>query len=139
MSGNCVCGPLNRRWSRKSPEVPSRVGLGLKSFISDRYTTVSSQLDSYSHSCTAVGIEEEEAAVTSHSVYPNPSSSGIFNIVFGEAVDQITVYDISGKIIHSQLVSDQLQTELDLSGFANGFFIVDLLGETREQLRIIKQ
>lgn len=112
---------------------------GLKSFISGRYATVTSQLDSYAHSCTAVGIEEAEKIQTGHVVFPNPSNTGLFNITFGEVVQEISVYSLTGQLIFSQSVVDQAQTEIDLSAFGNGIYVVELLGETREIMRIVKQ
>ncbi|MFT5821434.1 MAG: hypothetical protein ACI8ZM_002687 [Crocinitomix sp.] len=112
---------------------------GLKSFITGRYATVTSQLDSYDHSCTAVGIDEVENVQANHIVYPNPSNTGLFNIVFGEAVQEISVYSMTGQIIYKQTVTNQTQTEIDLSAFGNGIYIVELLGETRELMRIVKQ
>ena len=112
---------------------------GLKSFITDRYTTVSTQLSSYGHGCTAVSLDEESTATATHIVYPNPSNSGLFNIVFGNAVNQISVYNVSGKSIYSESTYDQQQTVLDLSDFAKGFYIVELVGETRELVRVVKQ
>lgn len=114
---------------------------GLKSFISSRYATVSAQLDSYSHSCTALSIDEEEEVVDSNAslVYPNPSNTGVFNIVFADAVQQISVYNIYGQAILTEAVSELGQTELDLSSYSDGIYIVELVGETRELVRVVKQ
>lgn len=113
---------------------------GLKSFISDRYATVTSQLDSYEHSCTALSIEEETIIeAKGHNVFPNPSNTGIFNIVFANAVDQITVYNSYGQIVQTHIVSTLLSTELDLSKQARGLYIIDLVGESRTQMRVIVQ
>jgi hypothetical protein len=112
---------------------------GLKTFIRERNEEIVSQLEAYAHSCTAVGIEEEEKTGVNHIVYPNPSSTGLFNIVFGEAVQEISVYDIFGKVILTKTVSEQGQLELDLSAYANGLYIIELVGETRELKRIVKQ
>ena len=113
---------------------------GLKSFISSRYATVSSQLDSYSHSCTALSIDEVTEEVNSTSlVYPNPSNTGVFNIVFANAVQQVSVYNIYGQAMLTEAVSELGQTELDLSAYADGIYIVELVGETRELVRVVKQ
>ncbi|NOQ74955.1 MAG: T9SS type A sorting domain-containing protein [Crocinitomix sp.] len=113
---------------------------GLKSFINARYATVTSQLESYSHACTALSVEEEVLTQTiTHNVFPNPSNTGLFNIVFGETVDQITVYNSYGQIIQTRIVSELKSTELDLSQQARGLYILDFVGESRTQMRVIVQ
>ncbi|MFT5821435.1 MAG: hypothetical protein ACI8ZM_002688 [Crocinitomix sp.] len=112
---------------------------GLKLFIKERYATVISQLEPYAHNCTALGIAEGDQIEASHVVYPNPSNTGLFNVVFGDAVQEISVYSMTGQIIYSQTVTGQTQTEIDLSAFGNGVYIVELLGETRELKRVVIQ
>lgn len=112
---------------------------GLKPFFAERYTEVSAQLDSYSHSCTALGVDEIEADVlTEHTVYPNPSATGIFYAVPGEEVDQITVYSIYGQQVLNTSVTNQNTIELDLSFADAGMYIVEFSGVNKIQLKVIK-
>ncbi|MFT5821436.1 MAG: hypothetical protein ACI8ZM_002689 [Crocinitomix sp.] len=112
---------------------------GLKRFITERSETVNAELASYAHSCTTVGVEEEVEITTNHLIYPNPSNTGVFNVVYGEAVQEISVYSMTGQPIYYQSVTSQMQSEIDLGAFGNGIYIVELLGETRELIRIVKQ
>ncbi len=70
------------------------------------------------------------------SVYPNPSN-GIFNMRLADVQSQdvqVLVYDMLGKVIHSQtLKGSNLQAqELDLSGAPKGFYLLRV--QTGEQV-----
>ncbi len=110
---------------------------GLKSFVAGRYSTVSGQLDSHDHSCTALSVDEVQKAV--YSVYPNPSSTGMFTVSFGDEVDQINVYTIYGQHLISKPVNTEEFIELDLSGYSDGIYVIELAGASKTQMRLVKQ
>lgn len=111
---------------------------GIKSFIEGRYSTVSSQLSSHDHSCTALSVDEEEAKVM-HSIYPNPSATGFFTIQFAEVVDHIQVYSMYGQVVHQEVVTEGSQMSLDLSHLSSGIYIVELSGTSKSQTRVVVQ
>ena len=73
--------------------------------------------------CDLLSLSEE--TLESIEFYPNPSSTGIFQIDGINALDQnvlITVVDVYGNVV-SQMESTQ---EIDLSAMANGVYFVTL-------------
>lgn len=112
---------------------------GLKSFISERGTTVTSQLNSNDHNCTTLSVEEESVEFSNTRVYPNPSVNGIFTLEYTQEVDVIRVFSIYGDLLLEQEVANDAKTEIDLSAYASGIYIVDVFGQSREQIRIIRQ
>jgi len=59
------------------------------------------------------------------SVYPNPTN-GILNIEFSDFIVQnITIVDITGKVIIEKAVTAQTEN-IDLSTFANGVYLIRL-------------
>jgi len=57
-------------------------------------------------------------------VYPNPSSNGKFTIENTEAIKQITITDITGKVLVQQATNQQ-KTEIDLSSFSKGIYFLN--------------
>lgn len=76
------------------------------------------------------------------SFYPNPSTS-IFNIDIANnpnKYETIEVYTILGEKILSQTIADKTNLTIDLSQFADGYYIAKLIGEEKTvQLKLIKQ
>jgi plastocyanin len=67
----------------------------------------------------------------SFTLYPNPTT-GIVNIRFGEAsgnVLDITVTDITGRVIQHQIMNDGSQAGIDLSANTDGTYFVKVAGE----------
>lgn len=63
---------------------------------------------------------------TTASVYPNPTNGSIF-IKSNNNLKSVTIYDITGKIVlDRRLESSQLSTEINLSSFTTGLYIVSL-------------
>lgn len=68
-------------------------------------------------------------------LFPNPLGDGILNIESREKLDLITVYDAYGKL----LVSSPHATNIDLSRFSSGMFLVELRkGDKSTIKKIIK-
>ncbi len=88
-----------------------------------------------------VGIEDlSEIGI---SIYPNPTT-GIVNINFAKVSNfgkvEITITDITGKVIYSKDVACNVSTTIDLSNNANGvYFIKFQNSKTVKTLKIIKQ
>lgn len=110
---------------------------GLKPFISSRYTTVSSQLATYGHNCTALSIVENESIGAL--VYPNPSTDGRFTVRLAERIKGWSVYTIYGQRLLSESVDAENELSLDFSVFSAGIYILELEGTKKEQVRIVIQ
>ncbi len=65
-------------------------------------------------------------------VYPNPTT-GLLTVIPGESagkVDDLTVMDITGRTIFSNVVSSGQQYNLDLSSYPGGYYFVRVTSET---------
>jgi hypothetical protein len=65
-------------------------------------------------------------------VYPNPTT-GILTVISGESTgkaDDLTVMDITGRIIFSDVVSSGQQYNLDLSSYPGGYYFVRVSSDT---------
>ncbi len=58
------------------------------------------------------------------SVYPNPSSTGIFNITSSSAIQKITVNDISGRTVYETSEINQMHHKVNLSSYAKGVYVL---------------
>jgi hypothetical protein len=93
-----------------------------------------------------VAISDYLDSENSFDIYPNPSSSGLFNIEasFNKAVPgiRIDVMDMMGRIVRSEDLSSPEQTlsyQLDLSDQPTGVYLVNtIIGTDRLTTRIIK-
>ncbi|MBG6131790.1 hypothetical protein IWQ47_003468 [Aquimarina sp. EL_43] len=91
---------------------------------------------SYSNNCNnpigsisslSGGQSKSQADLFDMNIYPNPSSSGVFNInTLGlEGAKKIQVYDISGKYIIEKTLEAN-QSKLDLSSYSRGLYFVKI-------------
>jgi len=72
----------------------------------------------------AVGINEINSANNLH-IYPNPSS-GLVTISSNQPIANIDVFDVTGKLVHSQQNNGkQTNTVLDLSVLSNGIYFIN--------------
>ncbi|WP_025664298.1 T9SS type A sorting domain-containing protein [Aquimarina megaterium] len=73
------------------------------------------------------GQGKSQADLFDMNIYPNPSSSGVFNInTLGlEGTKKIQVYDISGKYIIEKTLEAN-QSKLDLSTYSRGLYFVKI-------------
>jgi hypothetical protein len=73
---------------------------------------------------STVGLDDQNEVI---SIYPNPSS-GIVNINFENNNQKtLTVTDISGKVVISEILNSN--TSVDLTSFGKGIYIFDLQSE----------
>jgi hypothetical protein len=55
------------------------------------------------------------------------------------AYERALVYDYSGRLIRSYQISGQPMFEIDLSGYANGLYVLSLIGNVDIQtIKVIK-
>jgi hypothetical protein len=75
--------------------------------------------------CSTLGTEEMDW--TQITIYPNPSS-GQFEIsnASGMPIDQLTVFDMSGRMVKSQKVGEASNVRLDFSAEPSGMYFVGL-------------
>mgnify|MGYP001357027955 CR=1 FL=1 len=91
--------------------------------------------------CQAVGIYKESQSQSnlikdpSFSLKPNPANETM-NIVFGEmelSSSQITIKDITGRIIFDQVISkSSLSLEINTSHFDQGIYLVEWIFSGQE-------
>lgn len=80
--------------------------------------------------CEAVGIEE--SVDNAMNVYPNPVSD-VLNIELNSAIEQITVTDMTGRIVISENVQNQQTlTEIPVGSLPTGVYIIRAAGPTGE-------
>ncbi len=88
------------------------------------------------------GLPSSEGSSPEVSLYPNPSSSGIVNLIMqGYKVQQATiqVIDLSGRIVYTKsqdIVADNEQIEINLAGMAKGMY--SLRVTSKQDVRNIK-
>ena len=94
----------------------------------------------YATAKEAEGLGNAENA-PAYNVYPNPT----FGVVFVEAsegfdkVEQIAVYDITGKLLKNIKLSSKPDNVygIDLSAFPAGYYTIKLIGEKVEQFKVL--
>ena len=70
-----------------------------------------------------VGIEDQAPAEIN--LFPNPANNQI-TIQADEEIDQISIIDPNGKSLYQQLSSNTKEL-INVSGFANGFYIAEIM------------
>lgn len=88
----------------------------------------------------------ETDGVNEVSVYPNPTTGALaleFNLNEAKEDILITVADLSGKTVFTEtvpLARNGEQVFLDLRGFANGYYVVNILADQLNvSKRVVKQ
>jgi hypothetical protein len=77
------------------------------------------------------GINETELISTA--IYPNPTT-GMVNISSSKAIDNIEVFDVTGKLVLSHRNDNhQKYIELDLSAFDNGIYFIQTHNQNAEK------
>lgn len=64
-------------------------------------------------------------------IYPNPSE-GIYNIDLSQVKEPrtITKYNVLGELVYKQLLTPQIQNQIDISNLANGYYIARIKNES---------
>ena len=84
-----------------------------------------------------VSVEDTDAKVLS--VYPNPVSN-ILNIQSGEQIDNLRIFDLSGRVVFNADIMD-FNTTIDVSRFNNGIYILQLISGqqvTTRKIQVVK-
>lgn len=80
-----------------------------------------------------VGVKEAKVAASGISVFPNPASSVInFSTDNAEAY-KVTVYDITGKAVLTELFEDN-RSKLNVSAMNNGMYLYTVTGKNNQVL-----
>ncbi|MFN4233486.1 MAG: T9SS type A sorting domain-containing protein [Bacteroidia bacterium] len=77
--------------------------------------------------CELLDVIEEETAAqqAALSIYPNPSK-GIFYLQSSQAISQLSIYDISGKLVHTQNVMGSSQEPISLTLPVEGLYLLQV-------------
>jgi hypothetical protein len=88
-------------------------------------------------SCTT--LSNEEFSENYFSIFPNPVTSEL-NLKSLTPLDNMIIYDISGRIIFQKKLSQQLNTKVDLSQLNSGVYLMKVIkGRSSIIKRIIKK
>jgi hypothetical protein len=95
-------------------------------------------LDDFEYCNNSCPLGVEEYFNSKVSITPNPVDD-ILTISSDEVITSIEIFNLAGKKIHSMPLND-VQTEVDLSGIANGLYIIKArMGDTEGIVKIVKQ
>ena len=95
---------------------------------------VSSEIATYHY--IPVGIREHEANVT---IYPNPTVDQCTIRLDSSIMNEVTVFDLSGKMVRSMKVNDQ-EVKIDMSQLSSGTYFIRILSDKNVTThKIVKQ
>ena len=101
--------------------------------VARNWVTVYSDMYHYSSQTSIKNIAQTTGDVY---VYPNPVQNTLF-IQSSEAVEQATIYDISGRMLQQTFNPAQ---SIDISNLANGIYLVKVKTAAGESVsKIVKQ
>lgn len=74
-----------------------------------------------------IALSINEQLATKFSVFPNPANN-IVNITNNEniGVEQLQVYDVSGKAVQSQIFNNENQVQLNIGNLASGTYMLHI-------------
>jgi hypothetical protein len=94
--------------------------------------------------CTGIWMDSNNDDI-SVNVFPNPSS-GVFTLNLDRVTSDevvVTVFDLTGQVVYSEKlnsVSNGLVATIDLSGFANGAYFLEVnSGATKQVVKVMKE
>jgi hypothetical protein len=83
--------------------------------------------------CTDVSVCEAIASVglkeinlNSIKVYPNPTKNSI-NIQSETTVQEFSIIDINGRVVHDEIVNAKLVLDVDVSGIDSGVYFIKIV------------
>jgi hypothetical protein len=108
---------------------------GLKTFISDRQTSISNQLNAYNHTCSGLSVDEN--TLVNFEIYPNPFETS-FTVHSEKTLESIVIFSITGqKII--ELTPQSQEEVISLEKMEKGTYFVRVQSNGIEKtLTVIK-
>ncbi|TDP58691.1 DUF7619 domain-containing protein [Flavobacterium dankookense] len=80
-------------------------------------------------------LGNDEFTTATIAVYPNPARDVVTISNMGtEGISQITIYEVSGKKVFSQTKSFDALTTINVSDFAKGIYLVEIVSENKVKL-----
>lgn len=99
-------------------------------------------IDNLTTEDSPLGIQNVEMANTFCAVYPNPAKD-LVNIDLSKITDdnlKLNITDIAGQMIHTENVASPSLISVDMTGYANGVYFVNITGtHTLINKKLIKQ
>jgi hypothetical protein len=81
--------------------------------------------------CNASGIQEY-VDVVHVNVFPNPSNSGMLNVVAGKSIEMIEVYNLVGELVYREKMSPATWVSFSTSNLAKGSYLVKTIFGSNE-------
>jgi len=80
-------------------------------------------------------LGNDEFNTTTITLYPNPAKDSFtISNTGAESITQITIYEVSGKKVFGQTKSFDTLTTINVSDFAKGIYLVELISENKSRL-----
>ena len=80
-------------------------------------------------------LGNNEFNTTTIGLYPNPAKDSFtISNTGAESITQISIYEVSGKMVYSQTKSFDNITTIDVSDFAKGIYLVEIVSENKVKL-----
>jgi hypothetical protein len=102
--------------------------IGLKSFIANRSTAVTAELNALGYSNCPLPLATAGTLATSAiSIYPNPAGNYFaINSTTSQAGLQLSIYDLQGKTFHRQALTAENNNRIQIDGLAAGMYFIKL-------------
>lgn len=85
--------------------------------------------------CTNVLANQDFSTPQQITIYPNPSQ-GVFYVTSKEKLDRISLYNLQGQALEVYL---QPESQIDLSGYPSGIYLVEIVSEGRKSWQKISK
>ena len=111
----------------------------LGEIMTETYNGTSNQLTQGFHQPTRSDVGIEESDDLQISIYPNPARDQVI-IELADNTEElnITLYSISGEIVYYGVYSGNSPFPIDLSGFADGMYLLQITNSDQEILETTK-
>ncbi len=102
---------------------------GLKNFIAERGQAIQNSIGSNGVVCWATSNSDLSSVSQDVTIYPNPANNKL-NIQTGIELKTLTIFDLMG---HRILQTKSGATQIDISGLAAGFYVIEFNGKIRKK------
>jgi len=79
--------------------------------------------------CTIVPVSIDPIDAETFTMYPNPVGDQLIIELHDQAVDMVSIFDVTGRVIGNYNVEKVNQISVDMSGLSEGIYMVVLKGE----------